>query len=83
MSLNPKNSETKSRREITRSMTVRLNADVANLLDGVAAELQWSTSKLIGRLVELSAPELIKFRQNGDLGGLFSHLVQKADTSKT
>lgn len=81
MNLNPKNSDTKRQRESTRSITVRLNVDVANLLDGVAADLQWSTSRLIGQLVERSAPELSKFRQNDDLGGLFSHLVQGPERS--
>lgn len=79
MNLDPKTSDTKRQREGTRSLTVRLNAEVANLLDGVAADLQWSTSKLIGQLVERSAPELSKFRQNDDLGGLFSHLMQRSE----
>jgi len=68
-----------SRRAALRSLTVRLDADTACLLENVAIELHWSTSRLIGQLVECSKPTLAEYERSNDLAGLFAHLTQNSD----
>nr|RAW00472.1 hypothetical protein DBT41_13640 [Aerococcus urinae] len=67
----------KRSQDTSRAITVRLNVDTANLLESIAADMQWSTSQLVGQLLERDAQDLTRLQKNNDIGGLFSHLLSR------
>ena len=61
-------------RQNLRTITFRIDSDTASLIESIAAEMNWSTAKLVEQLIDRSVPELNRLKNQRDLGRLFAHL---------